>query len=155
MLFWWITVVIVIAGALGGVINALMTDSGFILPGRYVEGGKKIWKPGALGNAAIGAAAALITWGLYGPFTEFILMPLDPKTDANLTLSTLVGAFVVGVGGSRIISSEVEKKVLSATAVETATLPSNPELAGDIASASTPSDALAAVMEAQQPQPQP
>ena len=85
-MFWWITGVVVIAGALGGVINALMTDSGFILPGRYNEGGKKIWKPGALGNVAIGAAAALITWGLYGPFTEFILMPLDQNTGANLTL---------------------------------------------------------------------
>jgi hypothetical protein len=50
MWFWWITVVIVIAGALGGVVNALMSDSGFILPGRYDEGGNKIWKPGALGN---------------------------------------------------------------------------------------------------------
>jgi hypothetical protein len=38
MLFWGITIVVVIAGALGGIINALMSDSGFILPGRYNEG---------------------------------------------------------------------------------------------------------------------
>ena len=150
MWFWWITVVIVIAGALGGVVNALMSDSGFILPGRYDEGGNKIWKPGALGNMLLGASAAFISWGLYGPFTTFILMPPDLETEANLTLSTLVGAFLVGIGGSRIITSEVEKNVLSKTAVQAANLEPNPGLAGDIASASNPSDALTAVAEAQQ-----
>jgi len=150
MLFWWITGVIVFFGALGGVINALMSDSGFIMPGRYDEGGNKVWKPGVLGNMLLGAAAAFITWGLYGPFTELVLMPPDPKTQATLTLSALVGAFLVGIGGSRIITSEVEKSVLSRTAVQAANLSASPQIAGDIASAATPSDALAVVAEAQQ-----
>jgi hypothetical protein len=150
MWFWWITGVIIIVGALGGLINAFMSDSGFILPGRYDEGGNKIWKPGALGNMLLGAAAAFISWGLYGPFASFILMPPAPQTQANLTLSTLVGSFLVGIGGSRVITSEVEKNVLSKTAVQAANMSANPEVAGDIASASTPSDALTAVAEAQQ-----
>jgi hypothetical protein len=149
MLFWWITAVVVIVGALGGIINALMSDSWFILPGRYDEEGHKIWKPGALGNMLLGAAAAFISWGLYGPFTEYILMPPDHKSPAALTLSALVGAFLVGIGGSRIITSEVEKNVLSTTAVQAATMDANPGVAGDIATAATPSDALSAVSEAQ------
>jgi hypothetical protein len=148
--FWWIIVIIIIAGALGGVVNTLMSDSGFILPQRHDEADNRVWKLGGLGNMILGAAAAFISWGLYGPFTEFILIPLDKQTDANLTLSALVGAFLVGIGGSRVITSEVEKKVLSKTAVQTATLTSTPELAGDIASASKPSDALAAVTAARE-----
>jgi len=150
MWFWWITVVVIIAGALGGGINALTSDSGFILPGWYDEAGNKIWKPGALGNVFLGAGAAFISWGLYGPFAEFILLPPDPEADVNLTLSAVVGAFLVGVAGSRVITSEVEKNVLSKTAVQTATLAADPELAGDIASASKPSGALSAVSEARE-----
>jgi hypothetical protein len=150
MLFWGITIVVVIAGALGGIINALMSDSGFILPGRYDEGGHMIWKPGALGNMLLGAAAAFISWGLYGPFTEYILIPLsDQKTTVTLTLSALVGAFLVGIGGARVITSEVEKNVLSTTAVQAATMGANPGVAGEIATAANPSDALAAVSNAQ------
>jgi hypothetical protein len=110
MWIWWITVVVIIVGALGGGVNALMTDSGFILPGEYDVAGNKIWKPGALGNMLLGASAAFISWGLYGPFTGYILMPPNLQAgEASLTLSALVGAFLVGIGGSRVITSEVEK----------------------------------------------
>jgi hypothetical protein len=61
-------------------------------------------------HVLLGAAAAFISWGLYGPFTEYILIPLDQKTTVTLTLSALVGAFLVGIGGSRVITSEVEKR---------------------------------------------
>src|SRR5215210_2905167 len=125
MWFWWITIVIVVVGALGGVINALMSDSGFIAPGWYDEAGNRIWKPGALGNMLLGGAAAFISWGLYGPFAAFVLMPPDPTTEATLTLSALVGAFLVGIGGARVITSEVEKNVLSKTAVQAANLSAN------------------------------
>jgi hypothetical protein len=150
MWFWWIIGAVAVTGALGGIINALLSDSGFILPGWYEESGKKIWKPGALGNMLLGAAAAFISWGLYGPFTEYILIPPNPQSEASLTLSALVGVFLVGIGGSRIITSEVEKNILSKTAAQAATLDSNPEVASDIATASSPSEALNAVMEAQQ-----
>jgi hypothetical protein len=109
MWFWLITFAIVIAGASGGVINALLSDSGFIAPGWYEEAGNRIWKPGVLGNMLLGAAAAFISWGLYGPFSAFVLMPPDLTTKATLTLSALVGAFLVGIGGARVITSEVEK----------------------------------------------
>jgi hypothetical protein len=152
MWFWLITIAIIIAGASGGVINALLSDSGFIAPGWYEEAGNRIWKPGVLGNMLLGAAAAFISWGLYGPFSAFVLMPPDLTTKATLTLSALVGAFLVGIGGARVITSEVEKNVLSKTAVQAANLGANAEVAGEIATASTPSDALNAVSEAQQAQ---
>jgi hypothetical protein len=48
------------------------------------------------------AAAAFVSWGLYGPFTEYILTSPDHKSQATLTLSALVGAFLVGIEGSKI-----------------------------------------------------
>jgi hypothetical protein len=48
------------------------------------------------------AAAAFVSWGLYGSFTEYILTSPDHKSQATLTLSALVGAFLVGIEGSKI-----------------------------------------------------
>jgi hypothetical protein len=46
-----------VAGAVGGVVNALMSDNGFVLP-KTAHG---IIRPGYLGNVLIGAVAAGIS----------------------------------------------------------------------------------------------
>lgn len=50
---WTCAFLIAIAGGVGGIINALLTDNGFPLPRR--EAG--IWCPGAISNVLIGAFA--------------------------------------------------------------------------------------------------
>ena len=146
----WITLFVAFAGVLGGVLNAALSDSGFMLPGWEKIGDKRIWKPGALLNMLFGFFAALISWGLYGPFSQATLFP-PGKGDIEpvLTLATFVGAVVVGAGGSKIITSEVEKKVLSATAATAATLESDPSTAAAIGTATSPTEALRAVENAQ------
>jgi hypothetical protein len=149
MTFWWITGMIILAGMMGGIINALLSDSGgFTFPTKEKVDGKTIWKPGAIGNMIFGGVAAFISWGLYGPFSQLVLIPSATSDDGPyLALETVVGALLVGVGGSRVITSEVEKKILTLTAATAAAAPADPEAAADIATASSPTDALRSATE--------
>src|SRR5262245_59225281 len=92
----WVALAIVCgAGAVGGVVNALMSDNGFIMPRKEPTEGGYIVRPGFLSNLVIGAVAAGVSWGLYGPVSAGKLSDL-----ISLTLSALVGAVLVGVGGA-------------------------------------------------------
>jgi O-antigen/teichoic acid export membrane protein len=120
-MIWQIIGLVFLAGAIGGVINALLTDNGFILPKYEDASGNKIWRPGVVGNVLIGAVAAVISWGLYGPFSDFIILPKpttgDPSTGGpNITVAAFVGAILVGVAGAKWLSNEVDKKLLKAAA---------------------------------------
>lgn len=141
----YVTLVIVAFGGVGGIINALLTDNGFIVPKRERNPGRNILRPGFLGNILFGMAASFITWGLSGPFVDytFIGTPENVGTKFYLTLGNVVGAFLVGIGGARIVSNEVDKKLLSAAAVEAAGSPADSAMATTIASA-TPTQALKA-----------
>lgn len=121
MTLFGVTAIVVFVGALGGVINALLSDNGFLKWRWETVDGRRIWRPGAVGNVIFGAAASLVSWGLYGPFSQYVLLPLqevpeDPRRGFYLTLATIVGAFLVGIGGARALTSELDKRVLSAAA---------------------------------------
>jgi len=148
---------IAVLGALGGVANALMSDNGFALPRREASGGATILRPGFLGNIFLGALSAVIFWGLYGPFAEVNIVGDDPRTneavagatrededeDYGETLAGLIGALVIGAGGARVITSEVDKKLLRAAATEVAGKNPNEGVAQTISSGS-PAEALRA-----------
>jgi hypothetical protein len=116
MMIWQIFGILFMAGGLGGVVNALMTDNGFILPKWEDADGNKIWRPGMVGNIFMGAVAAVISWGLYGPFAAYIIKggPVGAP-EPNLSVAALVGAALIGIAGSRWLSNEVDKKLLKAT----------------------------------------
>ncbi len=113
---WWILITIAAAGGVGGVVNALMSDNGFVLPKSASSGNGKILRPGFLGNILIGAVAAVISWGLYGPFADFAVIGAGDARAVMLTLAALVGALLVGVGGARWLTNEVDKTLLRAAA---------------------------------------
>lgn len=116
-MIWTIISIVFVAGAVGGVINALLTDNGFILPKYEDASGNKIWRPGVIGNVLIGAIASVISWGLYGPFADFIIIPNKKDTpDPSITVAALVGAILIGVAGAKWLSNEVDKKLLKAAA---------------------------------------
>jgi hypothetical protein len=142
MSIWELLLIVAGLGAAGGVVNALTSDNGFVMPKR--EGG--ILRPGFLGNILLGAVAAAIFWGLYGPYAEVNVVGEDPReqpqvagatrdedTEYGETLSGLIAALVVGVGGARVITSEVDKRLLRATATEAATKQPDDGAAADIA----------------------
>lgn len=123
MQMWLLLLYIAIAGALGGVVNALITDKGFYLPSKEQVDAITIYKPGWIGNVLIGAIAAAISWGLYGPLAAYFIAGTSEAMKTNttpdkvgLTLSSLVGAALLGIGGARWLTSEVDKNLLKAAA---------------------------------------
>jgi membrane associated rhomboid family serine protease len=109
---WTCAVLVGAAGALGGVVNALITDNGFVLPTIR----RDIWCPGFFANVLIGGFAAFASWSFYGSGAGVELAKLaalgQPRVEISLTFSALAGAFLVGVAGARWITNEVDKKLL-------------------------------------------
>lgn len=149
MLIWLLLLVVCGAGAVGGLVNAFLSDNGFVLPqSKQVEDGITILRPGYLGNVFIGAVAAGVSWGLYGPLATYVVLGSDKAVASNppegiwLSLSSLVGGVLVGVGGARWLSNEVDKSLLKATATKAAGAPAaRREIVEQLALAS-PSQAL-------------
>jgi hypothetical protein len=114
------------AGGLGGLLNAFLTGPGVALPHFVVVEGSKVLVPGFLGNILVGAVAALISYGLYGPLANIALVRGGPSTDRTplpsgpLTLAACAGAIVVGFSGGRWMTAEADKQLNHATAVVTA-----------------------------------
>ena len=134
MSVWHCLTFIAVAGAIGGLINTVMSDGKFRLP-RYEAG---ILCPGFMGNAAVGAFAAVISWALYGAGAGVDLARLAADTDrqvVSLTVGALAGAALVGVGGARWLSNEVDSKLLRASVNVTAEKSLSPEQRSAIASA--------------------
>lgn len=116
MSIWIFLAAIFGAGVLGGIVNAFMSDNGFVFP--KVTGG--IVQPGGIGNAFIGGIAAVVSWGLYGPFAGAAILPSTAHPAGSLVLSALVGAILVGISGARWLSNEADKRLLRAAGIEAA-----------------------------------
>jgi hypothetical protein len=124
MTLWNLLGVIFLAGGVGGVANALLTENGFILPRWTDAAGIRALRPGFLLNAFVGGLAGAVSWGLYGPFASYYILgggvgPGTPASSPGITLAGLVGAVLVGVAGARWLTNEAEKKVLRARALRT------------------------------------
>jgi len=125
---WLMLLYVSLAGAVGGIVNALMTDNGFILPkSESVEGGMTILRPGYIGNVVIGSVGAVVSWGLYGPLSSVLIAGTAEALAANvspdkvgLSLASLVGAVMIGVAGARWLTNEVDKNLLKAAAAQAA-----------------------------------
>jgi hypothetical protein len=109
---WTCALLIVVAGAVGGVLNALLTENRFILPRK--ESG--VLCPGFLSNVLIGSLAAFSSWASYGSGAGVELAKGasegSPRAEISLTFSALAGAFFVGVAGARWITNEADKQLL-------------------------------------------
>ena len=105
---WVCAMSIAFAGSLGGVVNALLTDNGFILPTRK----NHVLCPGFISNVLVGAAAAFSSWAFYGSGASVELGQLTERTQISLRFSALAGAFLVGVAGARWITNEADKMLL-------------------------------------------
>jgi hypothetical protein len=120
MTVWKMLLAIAAAGALGGIINALLESEGFVLI-RLVPlpDGSRILRPGFLGNVLVGAVTSLVLGGLYGPLAT-VSVSDDIPAGVKLTVGMLVGAIVSGVGGARVLTGEVKKRYADATQRELA-----------------------------------
>ena len=144
---WAMLGVIAGAGGIGGVVNALLgANGGMVIP----RVSNSILQLGIIGNLLLGAFAAVITWGLYGPLKDAVLLGSEPvgQLPSNLTVTAVVGAALAGAGGARVVSGELDKRFYKNAATEAAQKASNPALAATIATAS-PAEALNKVRQAQ------
>jgi hypothetical protein len=116
-----IALLVAAAGFAGGLINAILTDGGFVAPQvQTLSDGRRIWRPGWLGTAVVGSAAALVLWGLYGPLATVMIVgePLPGTARPALSVFGLIGAFLSGMGGGRVLTSEVDKHLLNVAKTE-------------------------------------
>ncbi|UJB73024.1 hypothetical protein HRE53_30305 (plasmid) [Acaryochloris sp. 'Moss Beach'] len=112
---WLCMVIIFLAGGFGGIANALINKEGLLFP-HWKNG---VWIPGFIGNAFTGAMAALISWGLYSSGSSIELAPgAADNPEVSLTVGSVTAAILVGVGGTRWLSNEVDKKLLRQAASE-------------------------------------
>jgi hypothetical protein len=130
-----IVLFIALAGAAGGLLNAVLSGAGLLLPEVVNLPGGPAVVPGFLGNVFVGAVAAFISFGLYGPLAGVTLLrasgpggqqPVPAPTPAptpvptQLTLAALAGALLVGFSGGRWMTAEADRQLNGATAQLTA-----------------------------------
>ena len=139
---WLLLVIVCVAGAIGGLINGLLTRDGVQLAGVQQADQQRIKRPGFPGNMIIGMVAAGISWGLYGPLSMMPIFSTLPATQ-GLTLSALVGAVLVGIGGARWVTNEIDKKLLTTVAANNAALAQSAPEAAQQDDATSPGPALA------------
>ena len=102
---WKCALLVTVAGSLGGMVNALLTDNGFAFP--QIKRG--ILCPGFLGNTLVGAFASFSSWAFYGSGAGVAVNQLKP---IDVHYPALAGAFLVGVVGAKWISNEADKRLL-------------------------------------------
>ncbi|WP_298964859.1 hypothetical protein [uncultured Methylobacterium sp.] len=143
-MIWIAALAVFVAGAVGGLVNAFMTDNGFALPSSVELSGAKIWRPGLLGNAVVSAVAAVVSWGLYGvDANKNIFLASSLNFEPHIDLAALSGAVLVGIGGARWLTAEVDKKLLRGAAMAAASKEADTALTYKLA-VSTPLQALKA-----------
>jgi hypothetical protein len=108
-----VIVTLIVAGAIGGLVNAFLAGEGFIVPRtETLADGNRIWKPGFLGNVFVGSVTAFVLGGLYGPLSQTIV---GNGATITINVGVIAGAVVSGVGGARLLTQEVENKLATAT----------------------------------------
>jgi hypothetical protein len=137
---WHCALLICTAGALGGFVNALLSQNGFALP-RRIQG---VWCPGAVSTVVAGAFAAFASWAFYGSGAG---INVADNAVTSLQFSALAGAFLVGVVGAKWITNEADKRVLKEGIRVAATKDVPKEKLPDIVSG-TPLEVLRTVREA-------
>lgn len=123
MTLWIPLGIILLCGAVGGIINAIISDNGFVKPREETIDNVCIVRPGIAGNILLGATAAFISWGLYGSYSGALIFG-DTEVmgvgELNLSLSAIAAAILVGMGGARWLTNEVDKSLLKTAAVTAA-----------------------------------
>ncbi|HUI42329.1 MAG TPA: hypothetical protein VL523_10205 [Terriglobia bacterium] len=106
---WHCFLLVVSFGAIGGAVNALISDNGFVAPS-YLHG---VLCPGFITNVLIGAFSAFASWSFYGSgvAVDLAKMGASAPQQLSLTFSALAGAFLVGVAGAKWLTNEVDKKL--------------------------------------------
>lgn len=100
MSIWGLVGLIALLGAVGGIANSAISGE-FVLP-RF-DRKRRTWRPGWIGNVVVGSIAAVVIGGMYGTLSQVVINNGEPVLP-KLTISQLIGAVVVGLGGGNILT---------------------------------------------------
>jgi hypothetical protein len=124
-----ITMIIAVVGAIGGLINALVTDKGIRLPRSERTDAGTVWLPGTLGSLVVSAGAAVVSWALYGPVAVSYVIggarEAGAPSQPGLTLGAIGAAALVGFAGARWWTVEADKKLQRQTIRDLAAMGQN------------------------------
>jgi hypothetical protein len=110
-MLWMIVLLVFAAGCLGGLVNSAVTGE-FKLP--YRDNDARVFRPGWIGTLLIGGVASAASWGVYGPLASLVLVGTAAVgTPPTLRLAEFFGAVVIGFGGGRWFTSELDRVILS------------------------------------------
>jgi len=109
MAIGWVILCIATAGLVGGLLNAFFAAEGLIVwRVDILPDGRKIWRPGFIGNVVVGGVTAVVLAALYSPLGSIRLaVPASSGATYDLTLKELAGAFLSGLGGARLLTQEI------------------------------------------------
>jgi hypothetical protein len=68
------------------------------------------WFPGALGHILVGGIAAVVFWGLYGPWADWPILGSGAGVPPKFTLSQLVAPVLLGMGGPDWLRAQAERR---------------------------------------------
>jgi len=101
---------ILCAGLVGGLLNGYLAAEGLVMPRREsLPDGQTIFRPGFLGNVIVGAVTAVVLTSLYSPIGGLKLGTASAQS-YDLTVGAVVGAFLNGLGGARLLTQEVNRR---------------------------------------------
>ena len=132
------------AGAIGGLLNAYMSDNGFALPTRI----RGVWCPGALWNVFVGGISAFTSWALYGSGVGIDLTRSSSREEISLRLGALAGALIVGMAGSKWLTNEVDKSIWKQSVMEAAKKNISPEKCHELEACGSAREVLETVASA-------
>jgi hypothetical protein len=114
--------IIALSGAFGGILNAITTDNGFILPREETTNNSSIILPGAIANILIGAATGFIYWGLTEANSASIIYGgATPGEDTvKITVYGVAMSLLAGAAGAKYLTNEIDKRLLKAAAIAAA-----------------------------------
>jgi hypothetical protein len=106
---WQIVGAVFFAGCVGGLFNGLLAEKRGL---RYLSTGCDTYFPGTLGNVLTGGVAALVFWGLYGPFSGATILPPGAAGSEPVTLKIgeLASSILIGIGGPGFLRAEAGRR---------------------------------------------
>jgi hypothetical protein len=101
-------IIIAISGAFGATVNSALIHFKLVQAANQISVSNQSIKLTCWINVIAGVAAALLSWGLYGPVTKLsILGTMDQNL---LTISSIAGAIMVGYSGSSWLTTHADKQ---------------------------------------------
>jgi hypothetical protein len=115
--------IIAIAGAMGGGVNSALIHLRLVQAAPHLSVGGKSVRLTYVINIITGIAAALFSWGLYGPaVTLGILGNMDRDL---LTISSVFGAGLIGYSGSSWLTTHADKQEWKKNTQDAMTIPAD------------------------------